>query len=429
MYAQLGWTGGLCLFVAMCSAAGESPVTQKELQEVRRQNELLQRLIDELGRKVSSLEKGPGSESTLTQPSPSGKGNASGAGFSLGKINFGMEGGLAIFRSESRGLYPNAEFRVDEAKLFVEAPIWKDVYFFSELNITTREDPNTYLQAGELYVDFENLSRLWNKEGQLNLRVGRMDIPFGEEYLTRDAIDNPLISHSLSDIWGVDEGIELYGSLASVQYVVAVQNGSRPVLRDYNVDKSIAGRLGYKPTRWLHLSASAMRTGAIAVTGDKFSELWFGNDFLRSHGAPGTTRFEANVFEADVRVRWPNGHVSAAGGYLKYDDNDPLANNQREVYYYYVEGVQHLTTQLYAAARWSQVVAPDGFPIVGDGDPKTYSLNTFTEDLWRLGLGVGYRFSPNLLLKAEYTFNQGEELGGAERRHENVVAGEVAFRF
>jgi len=340
-----------------------------------------------------------------------------------------MEGGLAIFRSESRGLYPNAEFRVDEAKLFVEAPIWKDVYFFSELNITTREDPNTYLQAGELYLDFENLSRIWNKQGQLSLRIGRMDIPFGEEYLTRDAIDNPLISHSLSDIWGVDEGIELYGSVANVQYVVAVQNGSSPALSDYNVDKSITGRLGYKPTRWLHLSASAMRTGAIAVTGDKFSELWFGNDFLRSHGAPGTTRFEANVLEADVRVGWPKGHVSAAGGYLKYDDNDPLANNQREVYYYSVEGVQHLTAQLYAAARWSHVLAPEGFPIVGDGDSKTYSLNTFTEDLWRLGLGMGYRFSPNLLLKAEYTFNQGEELGGTERRHENVVAGEVAFRF
>jgi len=420
--------------MAISSGAAEGPVTQKELQEVRRQNELLQeqvqkqqRLIDELGRKVSDLEKG--SEPTLTQPSPLGRGNASGAGFSLGKINFGMEGGLAIFRSESRGPFPNAEFRVDEAKLFVEAPIWKDVYFFSELNITTRDDPNTYLQAGELYVDFENLSRLWNQDGQLSLRIGRMDIPFGEEYLTRDAIDNPLISHSVSDIWGVDEGIELYGSVANVQYVVAVQNGSRPLLNDYNVDKSIAGRLGYKPTRWLRLSASAMRTGAIAVTGDKFSELWFGNDFVRSHGAPGTTRFEANVVEADVQVRWPKGHLSAAGGYLKYDDNDPTANNQRELYYYYVEGMQHLTAELYAAVRWSQVLAPDGSPIVGDGDAGRYGLNTFTEDLWRLGLGMGYQFSPNLLLKAEYTFNGGAELGGAERRHENVVAGEVAFRF
>jgi hypothetical protein len=91
--------------------------------------------------------------------------------------------------------------------------------------------------------------------------------------------------------------------------------------------------------------------------------------------------------------------------------------------------VQHITSKLYAAARWSQMLAEGGFPMVGDGDSKKYSLNTLTETLWRLGLGAGYRFSPNLLLKAEYTLNGGEELGGVERRHENIVAGEVAFRF
>jgi hypothetical protein len=414
----------VCALLAPGSRAAESPPTQQQWQSLQEQVQKQQRVIEELSRKISELEKN-GTVATAEIPEPA---RARG-GFNLGRINFGVEGGLAVFRSEARGNSPNAEFRVDEGKLYVEAPLGKEVYFFTELNITTREDANIYLQPGELYVDFENLSRLWDKEGQVNLRIGRMDIPFGEEYLTRDAIDNPLISHSVSDIWGVDEGIELYGRIANVQYVMAVQNGGHPALRDYNIDKSIAGRLGYKPIRWLQVSASAMRTGAIGVTGDKFSELWFGNDFLRNHGSPNTTRFEANLVEGDVRVSWANGRLGAAGGYLKYDDDDPFANNQREVYYYYVEGVQHITSKLYAAARWSQVLAEGGFPIVGDGDSKKYSLNTLTETLWRLGLGAGYRFSPNLLLKAEYTLNGGEELGGVERRHENIVAGEVAFRF
>src|SRR6185503_10565035 len=112
------------------------------------------------------------------------------------------------------------------------AEIWNHVYFFSELNIVTREDDDFRLQAGEVYVDFENLSRWWNRDGQLNLRAGRFDIPFGEEYLTRDAIDNPLISHSITDLWGVDEGLELYGEIAGVQYVAALQNGGHPALRD-----------------------------------------------------------------------------------------------------------------------------------------------------------------------------------------------------
>jgi len=424
MAAQLCWTGAVCALLAPSSRAAEASPTAQQWQSLQEQVQTQRRLIEELSRKISDLEKDRPVASVETPEPPKPRG-----GFNLGKINFGVEGGLAIFRSEAHGNFPNAEFRVDEAKLFIEAPIWKDVYFFTELNITTREDSNIYLQPGELYVDFENLSRLWGKEGQLNLRLGRMDIPFGEEYLTRDAIENPLISHSVSDIWGIDEGIEIYGTVAGVQYVMAVQNGSHPALNDYNVDKSIAGRLDYKPARWLQLSASAMRTGALAVIGDKFSELWFGNDFLRNHGSPNTTRFEANLVEGDVRVRWSSGHVAAAGGYLKYDDDDPLANNQREVYYYYVEGVQYLTPKLYAAARWSQILTDGGFPIVGDGNPKEYSLNTFTETLWRLGLGAGYRLSPNLLLKAEYTLNGGEEAGGMERRHENIVAGEVAFRF
>ena len=76
-----------------------------------------------------------------------------------------------------------------------------------------------------------------------------------------------------------------------------------------------------------------------------------------------------------------------------------------------------------------QVLAPDGFAIVGDGGSNEYSIDNLTEDLWRLGLGLGWRFNQNLVLKAEYTFNQGQTLSGEDRRHENVVAAEVAFRF
>ena len=49
--------------------------------------------------------------------------------------------------------------------------------------------------------------------------------------------------------------------------------------------------------------------------------------------------------------------------------------------------------------------------------------------MWRLSMGLGYRFSPNLLFKAEYTFNEGKTTTGEKRTHENIVSGEVAFRF
>jgi hypothetical protein len=319
---------------------------------------------------------------------------------------------------------------VDEAKLFIDAPIWNDVYIFGEINFATREQTEEQLRLGELYLDFENLSRLWKRDGQLNLRLGRFDIPFGEEYLTRDAIDNPLISHSLSDVWGVDEGVELFGGIGKFHYVAAIQNGGYSTLHDFDADKALAGRLSFDPLNWLHLSASAMRTGKLNTDGDFLSELWFGNGFIRSLGSlVTTTTFEAQVFESDVRVRLPQGHLQAAGGYLRYDDNDTAADNRRDVYYYYIEALHHVTQKLYAAVRWSHILADGGFPLVGHGDYTEFQFYQLTEDLWRLSLGLGYRFSPNLLLKTEYTFEQGTKVDGTHRTHEDFIGAEIAFKF
>ena len=128
------------------------------------------------------------------------------------------------------------------------------------------------------------------------------------------------------------------------------------------------------------------------------------------------------MFEGDVQIKLPQGHIKAAGGYLDYDDNDPTANNRRHCYYYYVEGLHSFTKKFYAAARWSHIMAGQGFPLVGNGDFNDYFFNQLTKDLKRLSLGAGYRWSPSLLTKIEYTFDKGRELGGALRNHENLFA-------
>ena len=247
--------------------------------------------------------------------------------------------------------------------------------------------------------------------------------------MSRDAIDNPLISHSLTDFWGVDEGVEIYGALGKVQYVLAVQNGGHPSLNDFNSDKSVTTRLSYDPTSWLHLGVSGMRTGDLAVKGDQLSELWIGNGFVRPIGSTNTTSFSANLLQGDAQLRWRDGHLGLSGGYLRYNDNDPSANNGREVYFYSAEAVHHLTKKFYTAARFSEMLAERGFPIPGDGDPAKYSSKTLTKELWRLSMGLGYQFSPNFLLKTEYSFNEGKELGGAKRTEENLFAVEAAFKF
>ncbi len=415
--------------------ADDATNTQYQLELLQAQNAKLdalvrqqQAVIESLNQRVGNIEAQavpaglpgavPGEPAGGLATNPSGN-------FSPGKVNLSGEGSLAFFHSDTAGAYPNSEFRVDEARLFVEAPVWGEVYFFSELVLAARDNAGLGLTLGELYLDFENVSQLWGRERMLNVRVGRMDIPFGEEYFRRDSIDNPLISHSLSDLWGIDEGIELYGGMGKFNYAVAVQNGGFSGTHDYDSDKSVAGRLSYDPTRWLHLSASGMRTGNLDAVDDLWSELWFGNNWIGAIGSGNATKFKANVVEGDVVIRLPHGYLRAFGGYLHYDDNDPVVNNQRDVYYYTVEPVYDLTRKLYAAARFSQVFAPEGFRILGNGT----AFAPMTDAIWQLSLGLGYRFSPQLVLKAEYTFTRGQELDGSQRDQEDFFGAAAAFKF
>lgn len=357
---------------------------------------------------------------------------------SSGRFHINGEGGLALFDTGTEGEFPNNEFRVDEAKLFVEAEVWEGVYFFGEVNLLTREkeEGENNIHLGELYVEFESFSKIWNNEHQLNIRLGRFDIPFGEEYLTRDAIDNPFISHSLSDIWGVDEGVEIFGSMKRVEYVFAVQNGGDPEIRDFNADKAVVGKVGYKWNPWMRLSFSAMRTGNIDVEGDRFSELWFGNGFLRVLGSPTTTTtFRANLFQGEGHASWARGHLHLGGGHFRYDDNDGPADNGRNVDYFQIEAVQNLNydkqNTLYAGVHFSRMKSNSGFPLVGNGNMEKFLFdnNHLATSLWRLGFGIGYRIRRNLLLKAEYNLENGREVNGTKRNAENFFGVETAIKF
>lgn len=412
-------------------AAGAAPIEAQEtsagleerLRALERQNELLRDELANQKRTINDLQERLSGDSAQA-PAEAPKG-----GMNFGKVHLSAEGGVGWFHTSSDGDYSNGSFRVDEAKLFLEAPIWENTYFFGELDLVIREANDEFFHLGELYIDFENVLRHWTDHTYLSVRAGRIDIPFGEEYLARDVIDNPLISHSLSDLWGIDEGIEFYGSALGFDYVVAVQNGGHPTLGDFDGDKSIAGRIGYNFGQRARLSISGMRTGELSVEEDEMSELWFGDGFFTSIGPSGrTSTFEANVYELDGQLFWTSGHLKAAGGYYTYKDNDHGTDNSRDGYYYYLDGLQRLTPKFYAASRFSHILADPGMPIVGFGDFGKYFFGPLTDDLWRWSLGLGYRWSENLVTKLEYAREEGELASGRDRQV-NFIAAEIGFKF
>jgi hypothetical protein len=417
--------------VAQAFAATETNI-EMQLQALQRQNEMLQKqlheqqdVIDSLRRDVAGIRQSNMQRDAAVgagQADALGEGNAASVSSNFGKVHLSGEGGAGLFATGSDGFAPEWEFRLDEARLFVDAQAWNNVYAYFELNLATHENQNVAL--GEAYVDAEDVSQLWGRPGQLNVRIGRMYIPFGEEYLRRNAIDNPLISHSLSDLWGYDEGVEVYGATGKFSYVAAVQNGGNRQSRDFTSDKSLAGRFSYDPNQHLHFSVSGMRTGDLTASGDKTSAMWFGGGFFVPLGT--SSDFHANLAEVDAEWRCSHGYLKTRGGYVRYNDNE---DNGRDMYYYSIEGVRDLTEKLYAAGRFSQIFALGGYPILGNNNPAEYFPGPITEQIWRLSLGLGYRWNPNFILKSEYSFERGKEFNGETRDHEDLFATEAVFAF
>ncbi len=430
---------GLTLCLGPGKAFGDDAAdTKAELQELKRQNELLQQQlrqqqeqIEKLTQKMADFEKAAPKADETVQPnreSESAEANRS-KFLPFNKVILSGEAAAGFFNSGPGGQYPNHSFRIDEAKLFLDAQLWEDIYFYTELNLTTRETGDENLHLGEIYFDFENVSQNWGWDKALSVRAGRMYIPFGEEYQSRYAVDDPLITHSLSDLWGVDEGVEIYGSAKEFHYALAVQNGGDQLLSDGNSDKSVAGRVGYDPVNWAHLSVSAMRTGDLDPQNDRLSALWFGNGFFRSTGSSKTTAFHANLLDGDARIRLPRGHLAAWGGYAEYGDNDPTRGNGRHIYYYAAEAQHDLFSNLYAAARFSQILSANGYPIVGNGDFGDYFFGAATKDLWRMSFGLGYRITSKVAVKFEYALENGETVTGEKRDHEDFWGFQVVGRF
>jgi hypothetical protein len=426
----------VCFVGAADETSPELRALQEQNRRLQQQVESQQKQIDELRARLDRLQgeaaapAAPAPRVPATEPAatalpvePAERG---------GTVRLSGEAGFAFFRTAEDGAYPNSEFRVDDAKLFIEAKVWQNTYLFGGLELTTREANDEYFHVGELYADVERLA-VSGRQAVLNLRVGRFYIPFGEEYQARNMLDNPLISHSVADLWGIDEGVQVYGSLGRVRYNLAVQNGGHKALHDFNSDKSVVARLSLDATPQLHLSASAMRTGKLDVAGDGLSEIWLANAFFRALGtAANTKRFWAEIAEIDAAWRWKNGQLRGTAGWIDFDDDSTAGDNSRHMTYYSLETRQELVGNLFGAVRYSRLRAPRGYPIVGQGSAGEYFYNPFaprTTELHRFSLGLGYRFGPPLVWKLEYNWEDGRLINGTARENTGLLSTELAMRF
>jgi hypothetical protein len=214
-------------------------------------------------------------------------------------------------------------------------------------------------------------------------------------------------------IWGPDyaSGLSITGKLATLQYAFEIKNAalaSRPESWDLtrnNFDyPTFSGRVGFKPNvRWdLGVSgsigpylqpeaASTLPTGS--SIGD-YHQILIGQDiaFAWHH-----FQLWAEVFETRFEV--PN-----------VGNADLLS--------YYLEAKYKIRSQFFIAARWNQQLY---------GTVPFHGTSTkWGDDLWRVDMAVGYRFSAYLQLKLQYSFTH-HDIDIQQGDH--LLAAQLTLRF
>lgn len=437
--------------LALVCVAAEPPATLNEVEaELRRLQErhdamqanlsTQQRLLDEILRRASELDATPpeavtrrGEDSTFPViPRPVASETDAprlaperAAGPATNTTRGPRLNGHAAFvarRAERAAALRGDTLRTDEVKLEVGgalAPRWR---WWGELEVLTRERYRRGMQIAEAYVEFKPLA----ERSEVRIRLGRIEVPFGREYLRRDASHNPLISRSAADTRGVDEGIQLQGAAGSWDWAVALQNGLHRPASHLFAARSIAVRGGYSSARGYRLGLSALRTGRLPQEAGAEGPLWLGNAPMRRLPGSQAPSVRLSGLALDASVAGRAGRIAAEAGVLVYRDDDPRRAVRRGVPFLTVEAVGELGRGAYGAVRYSRVGAASGFFLPGDGRLEDVRL---TEELERLSLGFGYRPAPPLLLKLEHTFQRGRWAGGAERAEENQTAAEAVVRF
>jgi hypothetical protein len=136
---------------------------------------------------------------------------------------FGAAGLVSTGRDGAR---QRGSFLVTGSIVNIEAHAWEDISFLFELQANDPSKPDSFsIKHREVYAHFRNALKFW-ADDVLSIKIGYVDIPFGEEYLQQAAPDNPLITHASSFPYGLDEGIVLYGKVDELGWIFSVTDGS-----------------------------------------------------------------------------------------------------------------------------------------------------------------------------------------------------------
>ncbi|HTZ20700.1 MAG TPA: hypothetical protein VMC06_07445 [Opitutaceae bacterium] len=239
-------------------------------------------------------------------------------------------------------------------------------------------------------LPYENLTGIWDaaavRSGRMLLNWAGVQPPPSQGGALLDKYK------SVPIIWGPSytSGAALFGRSEHFDYAVEIKNAalsSRPEVWDAAQTQwqhpSFSGRLGYRPNfNWnLGFSAStgsylqplAAPTLAAGSSLDDYRETVLGQDI-------GFAWHEFQFWSEVYRARFEIPRVGFA---------DTTA--------YYLEAKLKFTPQFFGAVRWNQQL----FGTVRDSYGSSVP---WSRDVWRIDLGLGYRFTAHTQFKVQYSW-------------------------
>jgi hypothetical protein len=339
--------------------------------------------------------------------------------------------------------------------LFLDAQLGSKIYAFAVWRLDRGFDPGdegTQSRLDECAVRITP----WD-DGRLNLQIGKFATVVGNWVSRHNAWDNPFVTaplpyENLTGIWDVEavrsgnillawanlgprpapaggvlddtrsvpiiwgpsytSGASVFGKAGKIVYAAELKNASlssrpqawNPTQTQWQ-QPAPGGRIGLQPDESWSFGVSAssgsyLRPSAAATIPPGrslggYREVVLGQDasFARHHW-----QLWAEVYEARFEI--------------------PQVGDARTIAYY-AEAKVKLAPQLSGAVRWNQQLFSD-IPLA-DGSPARWG-----RDVWRVDFAPGYRFTPHLQIKLQYSLQHEEETA---RRYGSLLAGQLTVRF
>jgi hypothetical protein len=304
------------------------------------------------------------------------------------------------------GTSPDGSFLVKEASLFVDAEIWDRVFFHDETWIVRFPNSDQFM-VGELYANMRNVFAAEEGDG-LGLKVGRFELPFGEDYLRWDANETRWISFTAADPYGIDEGVEIYGALGGAHWFAAITIGSGGGNgSDDGPAKLGALKLYGNPGQDLYTSLSLLTTGsstrtALRLSGTSLTPVGAGGA-ASALGASPSEQVDTSCWEVDARIA-ESRRVNVGLQFGQAFIDDDVSAFDRDLSWFTIEPCFRLTDKVELLLRYSEIGTDDsaeGYSFSGKPIAQGEDFGFDTHRLRRLSGGACWFVNPHVTGKLE----------------------------